>query len=302
MKFVLLSLGLVLFASAQAEDIPVPGGKIDLQFTSPPPEAQRPLIDRWLNMAVQSVVTYYGKFPVDTVNLRISPRGGRGVSRGTTYGSPGARITISVGTETTANGFAEDWMLTHELLHLAFPSLQRSHHWLEEGLSTYVEPIARVRAGFLPAERMWSDVIRDLPQGLPAAGDHGLDRTHTWGRTYWGGALFCLRADVEIRRRTDNRRGLEHALRAILAAGGDVRSDWSIDRVIAVGDAATGVPVLRELYDEMSGQPMMVDLPALWKQLGIAHNGDTVTFDDHAPLAAIRQAITAPAPAPKPQN
>ncbi len=294
MKLISLGVCFSLLVAARAEEIVVPGGKIDLQFTAPPPEAERPLIDRWLAMATQAVVTYCGKFPVDVVSLRISPRSGRGVSRGTTYGSPAARITISVGTETTAEGFAEDWMLTHELLHLAFPSLRRPHHWLEEGLSTYVEPIARVRAGFLSAERMWGDVVRDLPQGLPATNDQGLDRTHTWGRTYWGGALFCLRADVEIRRRTDNRLGLEHALRAILAEGGDVRSDWTMDRVIAVGDGATGVPVLRELYDEMSGQPMMVDLPALWKQLGIARTNGVTTFDDQAPLAAIRKAITTP--------
>ena len=42
-------------------------------------------------------------------------------------------------------------------------------------------------------------------------GGFGLDNTHTWGRTYWGGAMFCLLADVEIRRRTHNRRGLQDA-------------------------------------------------------------------------------------------
>jgi hypothetical protein len=34
-----------------------------------------------------------------------------------------------------------------------------------------------------------------------------------------------------------------------------------------------------------------VDLPALWKELGVARNGETATFDDQAPLAAIRRAI-----------
>ena len=49
---------------------------------------------------------------------------------------------------------------------------------------------------------MWHDIVRDMQKGEPAAGDEGLDHTHTWGRTYWGGAIFCLVADVEIRRET----------------------------------------------------------------------------------------------------
>jgi hypothetical protein len=43
-------------------------------------------------------------------------------------------------------------------------------------------------------------MMRDMPKGLPQAGDQGLDNTDTWGRKYWGGAMFCLMADIEIRR------------------------------------------------------------------------------------------------------
>ncbi len=187
---------------------------------------------------------------------------------------------------------ADDWLLTHEMIHLALPSLAERHQWLEEGLATYVEPIARARAGTLTLEQVWHDFIVGLPQGQPQAGDRGLDGTPTWGRTYWGGALFCLRADVTIRQRTGNRFGLEHSLRAIFAAGGSIDRDWTIDRVIEVGDQAVGVSVLRELYEEMRSQPVTVDLELLWRQLGIKRHGKKVIFDDSAPLASIRSAIT----------
>jgi predicted metalloprotease with PDZ domain len=178
------------------------------------------------------------------------------------------------------------------MLHLGFPNVPDRYLWIEEGLATYVEPIARCRVGLITPERVWGDLVDGLPQGEPEAGDRGLDYTHTWGRTYWGGALFCLRADVEIRRRTGNRYGLEHVLRAIHAAGGTIDQSWTLDRAIAVGDAGTGVPVLRELYNEMKAKPDKVDLPALWKQLGVVRHGQTVVFDSHAPLAAVRKAIT----------
>jgi hypothetical protein len=179
------------------------------------------------------------------------------------------------------------------MVHLALPTLPDQHHWLEEGLATYVEPIARARAGILTPEQAWTELVYGLPQGQPAAGDRGLDGTPTWGRTYWGGALFCLRADVAIRERTGNRRGLEHALRAILAAGGSIDRDWNIHKVIEIGDQAVGVPVLRELYDEMGSKPVMVDLESLWRQLGIQRHGKAVIFDDSAPLAKVRNFITA---------
>jgi predicted metalloprotease with PDZ domain len=180
------------------------------------------------------------------------------------------------------------------MVHLAFPSVPERHHWLEEGLATYVESIAQARAGLLTREQVWRDFLVGLPKGQPQSGDRGLDGTPTWGRTYWGGALFYLRADLLIRQRTGNRLGLEHSLRAILAAGGSIDRDWTIDQVLDVGDQAVGLPVLRELYEEMGSRPVMVDLGELWQQLGIKRQGNMVIFDDRAPLASIRDAITPP--------
>ena len=36
-----------------------------------------------------------------------------------------------------------------------------------------LEPIARASVGILTAERVWGDMLRDMPQGLPRAGDRG---------------------------------------------------------------------------------------------------------------------------------
>jgi hypothetical protein len=47
----------------------------------------------------------------------------------------------------------------------------------------------------------------------------------------------------------------------------------------------------------MKDQPYDVDLPALWKQLGIERDGGTVRFVDDAPLSQTRIAITYGSPA-----
>jgi hypothetical protein len=215
-----------------------------------------------------------------------------------TFGDRGGRITIRVGNEASPSEFASDWMLTHEMVHLAFPSVDEKHHWIEEGIATYVESIARIQAGNLTAEQMWLDLVRDTPQGLPQAGDRGLDHTHTWGRTYWGGALFCLLADAEIRRQTNNEKGLEQALRAILDAGGDIRKEWNLEDALRIGDRTVGANVLEPLYTRMKDNPVNVDLGSLWTQLGVQSDGAGVRFDDNATLAAVRRAITTRESAP----
>ncbi|HEY2460369.1 MAG TPA: hypothetical protein VGI16_06160 [Candidatus Acidoferrum sp.] len=247
----------------------------------------------WVQMAAESVSTYYGRFPVSHLLLRIIPFDGNGVRHGQTWGRGGGLISIHVGTQTTPADFADDWMLPHEMIHLAFPSMADEHHWIEEGISTYVEPVARIQASHMEATQMWRDLVRDLPKGQPQSGDQGLDHTHTWGRTYWGGALFCFVADVEIHKQTQNKKGLQDALRGILNAGGTINEDWEIEKALKIGDQATGVSVLVPLYEKMKDQAVDTDLPGMWKQLGVSRDAEGLHFHDDAPLAAARQAIIA---------
>lgn len=252
---------------------------------------------RWVKNAASSVATYYGQFPVPMDRILIEPvPNAEGVLSGTTWGDVGgdpAFTFMRLGQHTTAADLNRDWMMTHEMVHTAFPTQKRTHHWIEEGLATYIEPVARVQNGLLPAKEIWWDMMRDMPQGDPPPGDQGLDLTHTWGLTYWGGAQFCLLADVSIREETHNRMGLQDALRGIVRAGGTINHNWPIEKALAAGDAATGTHVLEALYAQMADHPVKVDLPKLWKELGVVRDGQGVKFNDNAPEASIRLAIDA---------
>ena len=242
------------------------------------------------------MAVYFGKFPVKSARVLIVPVPGDGVQSGTTFGFRGAAIRLLVGSDATEADLDEDWKAVHEMTHLALPDVEDSQLWLAEGIAVYVEPIARVQDRDLAAEKIWGDMVRDMKQGLPKPGDRGLDRTPTWGRTYWGGAIFCLLADIDIRKQTGNRLGLQQALRGILDAGGDHEQDWNawpVKRIFSVGDKATGTKVLSDLYAKMRDKPYAPDLDELWRDLGVSVRDGQVTFDDSAPLAAIRRAITA---------
>lgn len=288
--------GLIGAVACRAETVTVKVGSAAIELTFQPDTFDLPktaIID-WVRNCANAVAAYYGRFPVSKARIQLrAARGEYRVSRGRSFGNDGASSRISVGEHATEADLKEDWMLTHEMVHYGFPNVEDEHHWIEEGTATYVEPIARARVGALKPEQVWSDVVRDMPQGLPQAGDQGLNHTHTWGRTYWGGALFCLLADVGIRKQTGNRKGLEDALRAINAAGGTIDNDWPLSKALAAGDRATGGNVLAELYARMKDQPMAVDLDQIWAELGIRRGRDTVSFDSRARFASVRESIMA---------
>jgi len=280
-------------SGADTAVVKIPGTTIDVTLPDGQMKLSREELLGWVKASANAVANYYGHFPVPHLTLKMRSTSGSGIRHGVTYPKDGGLILISVGRDADVAATKEDWVLVHEMIHLAFPSMEDDQHWIEEGISTYVEPVARARTGGMQVSEVWQTFVRDMPKGEPESGDRGLDNTHTWGRTYWGGAIFCLLADVQIRERTNNHKGLEDALRGI-NRGGNINEDWDIGKALAMGDKATGTTVLRDLYHQMRDKPAPVDLDQLWKKLGIAMKDGAVAFDDKAPEANIRNAITAP--------
>lgn len=280
------------FGPLRVHSIPVKGGTVELAIGPGTIAVTEEDLAGWVETAARAVTTYFGQFPMRSALVLLIVSRGRWVGSGRTLSGGGGTVFVRIGERALPKAYREDWVLVHEMIHLTFPSVPRDQDWAEEGIATYAEPFARVRAGILAEEDAWVSLAEGLPNGLPGSDDRGLDHTPTWGRIYWGGALFWFLADVEIRKRTQNRFGLEHALRGILSAGGNNASRWSLDEALAAGDRATGVPVLTELYAAMKSSPHPVDLGAIMKSLGVEVAHGRARFDEQAPLAAIRRAIT----------
>ena len=287
-------MGLLPAHAAAPVTLNVPGAalRVELQgedFSG----GDAPLLE-WVRRAAGIVSGYYGRFPNPSTTVRIVAVDGDGVHGGKTWANPDGLIRVQVGRQVSEAQLQSDWVLVHEMTHLALPDTGPQHAWLSEGIATYVEGVARVQAGNRTELDVWAEELRSMPRGLPQTGDRGLDYTHTWGRTYWGGAMFCLLADVDIRRRTQLRRGLQDALRAVLEGSGGLRTDWPIERVLRTADAAVGTHTLEDLYAQMRDKSMTPDLQGLWRQLGIVSDDETLRLDEAAPLAAVRRAIMTP--------
>ena len=279
-------------APSQRHELMVGNAKLLLSIPTQQFADDAQLMD-WAQRSARIVAHYFGQFPVSEVRIVVVPTPGAAVGGGTTFGHPSPLIRVRVGTQVSSAALTDDWVLVHEITHLALPDIGEDHAWLSEGLAVYIEGVARVQAGNRSIEDVFAEERRSMPHGMPGAGGGGLDQDHSHGRTYWGGAMFCLLADVQIRQLTHNRYGLQEAMQAVLRASGGLPSDWDINKVFATADAAVGVPVMSELYAQMKDRPFTPDLPALWHNLGIEADGETVRITDRAPLAAVRDAIFA---------
>jgi hypothetical protein len=294
---VVLALGACSRGATAATDLEVAGAKIHLELDAGDFSSGAAPLAEWVRRSAGIVAGYYGRFPVKELRLRVRSESGAGVQGGRTFANPDAFIEVRVGRDVSARQLLDDWVLVHEMTHLALPDSGSQHAWLSEGIATYVEGVARVQAGNRAETDVWAEELRSMPRGLPQAGDAGLDNTHTWGRTYWGGAMFCLLADVDIRERTHLRFGLQDALRAVARASGGLSADWPIARVLRTADAAVGTTSLEDLYARVKDAPQSPDLPELWRRLGVEPDGSSVRLTDDAPLAPVRHAIMrAPAP------
>jgi hypothetical protein len=274
---------------AEPEMIRVGSATIRIQVADDLPVPRAAVVE-WVRRGAVAVTTYLGRFPVRDLLVTVHGGGEEPVGEGVAHGA--SSIEVRLGRSVRVGDLNDDWVMTHEMYHLAFPTLNRRYLWMMEGLSDYLEPIARAQAGQWRAEDAWLEFVEGLPQGLPEPGEDGLDNSTRRERIYWGGNIYWLLADVRIRVQTDNVHGLDSAIRAILAEGGNGGVDWPLERVLSVGDKATGTTVLKDLYYELGTKAGDVDLAELWKKLGVRKSGDTVVFDDSAPWAKYRAAIT----------
>ena len=103
--------------------------------------------------------------------------------------------------------------------------------------------------------------------------------------------MGCLLADVEIRKQTGNRAGLQQA-----------RAASSHPRIFKLGDEATGTKSVSALLDRHFYNAEAVSLDRLWKELGVALVGDRIVLDDSAPQAKWRKMIVMGPPGQAPKH
>lgn len=246
----------------------------------------------WVRERAAALSAFYGGFPAPRTFVAIVPTVGRSrVHFGKLLPESAPGILLLIGARASAQDLADDWVLLHELFHIGVPSFHKEGKWFDEGLATYYEPILRARAGLLDEELAWRDLRLGMPRGLSAITERGLTQAEDYAGIYWGGAIYCLLADVELRQRSQGRLGLEDGLRRVRARGGHASEVWSLEETLSIADGAFETPLLRELTQRYAVRPTPLELDALFASLGVSLEGDAVTLREDAPLAWVRRAI-----------
>ncbi len=282
------------FGKLEQQELAIGDAKLEVSQLDGPLDQSFAQLNEWIATSANAVRDFYGAFPMPRASVTVMPMPGRdSVVFGKVLPESEPGIALLIGEHTSRKALYSDWILVHELFHLGFPSFFDEGKWLDEGLATYYEPIIRVRAGLYTELELWKEVAQAMPQGLPAFTEHGLETANDFRGIYWGGALACLLADIEARKRDPNK-GLEVGLRALREAGGNACEVWSLADAITTIDHALGAPTLEPIARQHAAKGHPFDFEGMLRSLGVMRiAGGNVRLSDKAPLAAVRRAITA---------
>ncbi len=294
--------GVVAFGGFEPIVIAIDGARLNVAMVDSPPPPLRDMFKRWIERAARSLMTVYGVFPVDGLQVVIAPTPGGEkpvpwayVSRG-----GGPAIHLFVQGRYPEPEFMRDWTMVHEMSHLFLPYLESGDAWLVEGVPTYYQNVAMARGGLIPPEEAW----RRMNRGFEGARKIGsrytvyeaserIGRRGLYRRVYWGGAAYMLAVDLALREASGGAQTLGDALREIQRCCLHEMYRWSAEDFVARLDAITATKVFSVLFEEQIKGRNFPDYELLYERLGVRILGGHPIFVD-GESAIYRNAIMAP--------
>lgn len=257
-------------------------------------------VRQYIRSGAEAVATLNGRLPFERAQILVVPVGpGRDdVAFGHVGRGGGGSVMLFVRENAELESMKRDWILVHELSHLALPYVRRADAWLSEGLATYYQEVLRARGGLRTPLESWRALHSGLASGRRDGGSArslreesaNMRQTFAFRRVYWGGAAFALELDVALRRQGSS-------LDALLARLEDCCTEqyepWSAQRLISELDRLSGSSLPSEIAARHLAAEQIPALTDLYDFLGLRVVDDGgLQLDGSAPGADIRRAIT----------
>jgi hypothetical protein len=139
------------------------GSHISVEIRNRVLRSKKNILLEWIVYSAETVSQYYGRFPVDNVTIKVQVTDGHAVRFGQAFGGDSPLLRVVVGAQVTADALRKDWIMVHEMVHLAMANVPQASRWWLEGLSTYVESIARAQRGHLSEDFVWNGFYHRMP-------------------------------------------------------------------------------------------------------------------------------------------
>lgn len=274
----------------------------DVALLDRPVKASRAGIQVWLERAARAQATLFGRFPVDHAALIVQPSPGHGeaVLFGRAFTGGGSAVRLLLAQQATDDELPGEWVGVHEMVHLGVPRLDEAGQWLNEGFVTYYQEILRARSGLRSETACWEALADGFRRGRRSGGERSLreearlmHQYRSYWRVYWGGAALALRIDHALRKETAGRLSLDDVMRTLWRRHRFPARPWDGEALLAQADRDLGTTICAR---EARAHVHAKDFPpveALLTELGVVVTGRRVRFDDTAPGAALRKAMTA---------
>ena len=294
---------LVAVGSFEESTLRLRGGSVRVAMLGGIDAANRAKLLRWMEHALAAASSAHGELPLPQAQVVLRPvalRGGRAVGFGQSLRGQGNAVHIQVDPKATLEQLDADWTAVHEFAHWAHPYLGDDGAWLAEGLASYWQNTLRARAGLLTPLAAWQQLDAGFARGRGAANAQlslaqlsaAMHRERAYYAVYWSGAAYWLQLDVDLRKASGGKFGIEEALRRFRACCLLQRRAWTPREFVARLDSLVDSDLFLRRYDEFSARRGFPPLQAIYAQLGLEHVADgPLQLRDDVPDAAVRTAI-----------
>lgn len=266
----------MFFGTAKSEEFTSGGVKFKLVMGKrywPQSKMIKEVIDRQL----KSYLALFGKPPVADRFLLIFNQGDTG-DGGAFSGSFSQFLK---GDADQASRVIWGRVVSHELLHFwnghSLRPQNEEEEWFKEGVTDYLTVMTMARNGFLDREFLMQH-LQNMARGQHVARNlMGLkgtvqaavkDKHRSWLLVYGGGTIAAFAMDLELRKASGDKLGLEDLMKAMFAEFGKAGKMYTHDDIVRIGKQVAGVD-LGPTLDKLVKTETVPDLSPMFAQVGM---------------------------------
>ena len=256
----------------------------------------------WLVDTAKAVERYLGEYPVKQTQIIVIEKAKKkhgpvpwgDFSRGNGYG-----IRFVIVPSYDIKQFYADWTATHEFSHQLLPKLDYSDIWLSEGLSSYLQYVLMAQSGTLEKDKAWYRIYKGLKRGEKGTenvSDEKLkytaerrrrgDRAGRTMRIYWSGAAYFMNADLQLRKQSNGKVGLNDVLLKLNQCCIPAEKIWTGVELAKKLDELSQSKIFLESYLKVSNSVEFPDYQSTLSELGVSLPKNTSSKSGRVELAA----------------